>query len=370
MDGKMLRHFYDAVQAAAVAAHGKDNVPVVTVGMYNGLNANDEAVSDVKENLVAHWYTENFSQSSLKEYLEAGWQVRDPHLLLIILTSPNPHGPHLILTESWQVVDITWVPLYIASPIFTPETVFSLFNLFRASAQQHTDPPTNEQYWVPGREAQTLGAIMSTWTAHQPDELGIVRMRCGPFAEHAWNYLPYPYPESGAGSWAEFVPRSADVDKRLDRLIGPLIRNYQCEEATLQCQPAPVFPNGSSWTNGSDYLADCGNHPGNDCCGKPCPGPPVGSVYGGRLYVTTGGPSTNMSFHGQSGIAAADAYCASQAPAGSGLPAAHYKALLSDEAGCDGKPCRRASVTPGKSTNNLPLLVSSRPFHKRTCCLV
>eukprot|EP01052_Picozoa_sp_SAG31_P037721 SAG31_NODE_4914_length_2868_cov_1.328040_2_plen_98_part_00 len=87
-------------------------------------------------------YTENFSQSSLKEYLEAGWQV----------------------------VDISWVPLYIAGDHFTVKTVFELFNLFRASAHQQCDPPSNEQYWVPGRESQTIGAIMSTWTAKQPGE--------------------------------------------------------------------------------------------------------------------------------------------------------------------------------------------------------
>ena len=33
MDGKMLRHCYDAVQAAAQSVHGKDT-PAVTVGMY------------------------------------------------------------------------------------------------------------------------------------------------------------------------------------------------------------------------------------------------------------------------------------------------------------------------------------------------
>ena len=46
----------------------------------------------------------------------------------------------------WAQVDITWVPLYIADPIFTAEQVFELFNLFRASAQQKTNPPSNEQY--------------------------------------------------------------------------------------------------------------------------------------------------------------------------------------------------------------------------------
>lgn len=111
---------------------------------------------------------------------------------------------------------------------------------------------------VSGRESQTIGSIMTTWTAPQPDELGLVRMRAAPFAEHAWNYRPFPYPATGAGSWAEFKPRGAAADRMLDRLIGPLIKNYQCDADTLQCVQTPLFPNHSHWTNGSDYLSDCG----------------------------------------------------------------------------------------------------------------
>ena len=58
-------------------------------------------------------YTENFSQSSLKEYLEAGWNV----------------------------VDISWVPLYIAGDHFTTQTVFELFNLFRVRAKKQRKLP-------------------------------------------------------------------------------------------------------------------------------------------------------------------------------------------------------------------------------------
>lgn len=58
-------------------------------------------------------YTENFSQSSLKEYLEAGWNV----------------------------VDISWVPLYIAGDHFTTQTVFELFNLFRVRAKKQRNLP-------------------------------------------------------------------------------------------------------------------------------------------------------------------------------------------------------------------------------------
>ena len=99
---------------------------------------------------------------------------------------------------------------------------------------------------------------------------------------------------------------------------------------------------------------------GKECCGKPCPGPPAGWSYGGRLFVTHGGPSTNMSFGGLSGIAAADAICASQAPAASGLGAAHYKALLADEGGCGGKPCRRASITPGVGDGAIDWVIAPR----------
>ena len=154
-------------------------------------------------------------------------------------------------------------------------------------------------------------------------------------------------------------------------------------------------------TNGTDYESNCGNHPGNLCCGKPCPGPPAGLVFGGQLFQTTGGPATNLSFDGLSGIAAADAICASQAAAAiklsarssdqqrggadSGsrwgqslakaeaeaeaetevllLPAAHYKALLADEEGCDGEPCRRASVTPGVGDGAIDWVIAPNAFY-------
>eukprot|EP01052_Picozoa_sp_SAG31_P037722 SAG31_NODE_4914_length_2868_cov_1.328040_3_plen_271_part_00 len=55
MDGKMFRKLYNAVQAAAVAVHGKD-ATVVTVGCYNGILANDENIKDITHNLVSHWW--------------------------------------------------------------------------------------------------------------------------------------------------------------------------------------------------------------------------------------------------------------------------------------------------------------------------
>ena len=54
MDGKMLRHFYDAIQAAALAFHGQLNLPV-SVGMYNGINAKDPAIVDITQHLVAQY---------------------------------------------------------------------------------------------------------------------------------------------------------------------------------------------------------------------------------------------------------------------------------------------------------------------------
>ena len=102
---------------------------------------------------------------------------------------------------------------------------------------------------------------------------------------------------SGAGSWEEFRPRNAAADKLLDGLIGPLIKNYICDESTLQCKPMPNFRNGSTFTNGTDWQPTCGSTYGKECCGKPCPGPPRTDRYGGRLYVTKGGPSTVRAPH-------------------------------------------------------------------------
>eukprot|EP01052_Picozoa_sp_SAG31_P037720 SAG31_NODE_4914_length_2868_cov_1.328040_1_plen_58_part_10 len=57
-----------------------------------------------------------------------------------------------------------------------------------------------------------------------------MREKAGAFAEHAWNYRPWPYPDTGIGSWLEFQPRNTAADMLLDRLIEPLIRNYYCQE--------------------------------------------------------------------------------------------------------------------------------------------
>ena len=194
-------------------------------------------------------------------------------------------------------------------------------------------------------------------------------------------------------------------NKRLLRLVAVFF--LRLSRACLG--KAPHFPSKHTQapkavcvlrTNGTDYESNCGNHPGNLCCGKPCPGPPAGLVFGGQLFQTTGGPATNLSFDGLSGIAAADAICASQAAAAiklsarssdqqrggadSGsrwgqslakaeaeaeaaevllLPAAHYKALLADEEGCDGKPCRRASVTPGVGDGAIDWVIAPNAFY-------
>ena len=106
--------------------------------------------------------------------------------------------------------------------------------------------------------------------------------------------------------------------------------------------------------------------------------PPADYSFGGRLWITqqsglagkfnTSFASSDVlavyklnkieipaalatALAGKRGLAAADAICAIEAVAlglvtePTGL--SRYKALLVDEAGCDGKPCRRASVTPG-----------------------
>ena len=55
--------------------------------------------------------------------------------------------------------------------------------------------------------------------------------------------------------------------------------------------------------------------------------------WGGRLFFTQNHDEIN-------GIAAADAACTAESP--DGVPA---KAILVDEHGCNGQPCRRASLT-------------------------
>lgn len=65
----------------------------------------------------------------------------------------------------------------------------------------------------------------------------------------------------------------------------------------------------------------------------PTPPTPPGFRYGGRLFFTNGTYGLGMG-----GIAGADRICSAEA----GVPA---RALLTDEDGCGGQPCRRASLT-------------------------
>ena len=259
----------------------------------------------------------------------------------------------------------------------TPKQTFEYFNLFWASRADGTcwtaiSNLTNncEDYDKPGYEHQTLGAIMSTWTQKLPDEFELVRARSAALAEHVWTYRPFPYPDTGPGSWQEFEPRSAAADRGLDRIVGPVLNTYYCDEATLLCQPMPKFPNGSRMTNGTHHESDCGG----PCCGQPCPGPPEGIVYGGRIWDTTGSYSTAMTKGGKSGIAAADAICRAEAitlglvEADAAFPiqaSSRYKALLSDEGGCNGQPCRRASVTPGVGDGQVDWVIAPNAAYYR-----
>ena len=83
MDSAMLRKMYDRIQMAAHAEHGPSALPV-TVGMYSGIGARDSNIIDIIPNLALHWYDNH--GTTLAENVQAGWQI----------------------------VDITWVPLYIA----------------------------------------------------------------------------------------------------------------------------------------------------------------------------------------------------------------------------------------------------------------
>lgn len=66
----------------------------------------------------------------------------------------------------------------------------------------------------------------------------------------------------------------------------------------------------------------------------PLPPRPAPRPYGGRVFLTSHAYDLNLG-----GIAGADAICTREA----GVPA---KALLVDEHGCGGLPCRRATISP------------------------
>eukprot|EP00039_Didymoeca_costata_P003595 m.68609 g.68609 ORF g.68609 m.68609 type:complete len:511 (+) comp11983_c0_seq1:112-1644(+) len=83
---------------------------------------------------------------------------------------------------------------------------------------------------------------------------------------------------------------------------------------------------------------------------KPPPPPPTppGYRYGGRLFFLNKSYPLNMG-----GIKGSDAICTAEA----GVPS---KSLLVDETGCEGNPCRRATITPNRGDGQIdwPLLAN------------
>lgn len=251
MPTAMARRMYELVQNVARAAHGP-STPAVTVGFYSGPAYDDPNLADIAHNLINHWYNTEGANGGVGKFLNAGWNI----------------------------VSLTWAPLYICPGCFNgnnefgpymPEQVFENFNYFWVNKEQQAamNPVRGQpmivneslmaQYWVPGREAQTQGAIMSTWeigiTCKHCNEMSYVRERAGPFAEHAWNYGPYPYPTTGPHSWGAFQPRQAAADAQLDMLIGKIARDWSCavnphDGNKTTCQ----YTNGT----GTHYLANCG----------------------------------------------------------------------------------------------------------------
>jgi hypothetical protein len=113
--------------------------------------------------------------------------------------------------------------------------------------------------------------------------------------------------------------------------------------------------------------------------------PPPGYSFGGRLWASgrynvsfnttttlermeLNGHSVPPAFRalltGKAGLAAADALCALEALVTKGIlvdPAetGRYRALLVDEAGCRGRPCRRASLSPGRGDGQVDWVIAA-----------
>ena len=288
--------------------------PSISMSFYDGPCASCSDASHplyaVRDRMLVQWYTGDYSQSPLRDYV----------------------------ANAWPMVSITWLPLYVlgGSGPYSPEETFA-FNILVSN---------NASYFSgSSADALTRGAMLSTWTMKTPDDLSYARQRLPAMAEKAWHYRGAPVPADGDESFAAWAARWHVVDAALDSVMGATPLNYECS-ADLECSPNP-------FGNGTSYQEDC------EVCepSNVLPTPPAGFTVAGRIFITSG--RTNTSFFNATGdgrpggIAGADLVCAAQAAAHA-APAwakgSTWKALLAAEAGCgaDGSaPCRRATVTPG-----------------------
>ena len=194
--------------------------PGIAMAFYDGpcASCNDSATHPlyaVRNNTLVQWYTDDYSESPLRDYV----------------------------ANAWPMVSITWLPLYVlgGSGPYSPEETFA-YNIL----------VSNNQSFFSGSalDSLTRGAMLSTWTMKTPDDLSYARQRLPAMAEKAWQYRGAPVPSAGPESFAAWHARWANVDAALDAVMGATPLMYECT-ADLDCVGNP---NG----NGSSYQEDCG----------------------------------------------------------------------------------------------------------------
>eukprot|EP00035_Acanthoeca_spectabilis_P038293 m.51824 g.51824 ORF g.51824 m.51824 type:complete len:219 (-) comp9073_c0_seq1:4802-5458(-) len=143
----MMRNLYNRIQKASQAVHGPESAPV-KVGSYSGISFDDPSLVGIRENLMSHWYN---PAQGIEKFLGM-LSLSHVHPCTWCFNGMNAGGPYL------------------------PRQVFENFNNYffiNKESQKDINPPVGgrpvvlnssfmSQYWVPGREAQTFGAIKST----------------------------------------------------------------------------------------------------------------------------------------------------------------------------------------------------------------
>eukprot|EP00299_Pterocystis_sp_00344_P016398 c8229_g1_i1.p1 GENE.c8229_g1_i1~~c8229_g1_i1.p1 ORF type:complete len:858 (+),score=201.21 c8229_g1_i1:35-2608(+) len=419
MDDITARRFFDIL---------KEIDPDVKIQFWNGLCAtcqdDSHPLFPVRDQILVNFYTKQYSESDIYGYINSGWHVLNTAwapLYVLGLTrlgvQKNPSDFHKVSATTEDVEgDGPW----------TVAETWTHFNYYRTG----TDGSFNislvdwDMFQNPSTDSLTVGAQLCTWGMGSPTEFEYVRSRLAALSEHSWNYQTWPY----APALETFTTFNAtDSNSNLICLSLPEDLRSLCDQTCTDYACRIGDRNGSCGAsdsppgrpcNPSDLEAACLKIPGcwavnsngyvkRSTDTSPAdpntqllvrnmgnvseafdewnegfekldqivdlltshdlpPNIPSGYSYGGRIFLTTQGVLTNFSDASDTnGIAGADAVCR--------MFAGHrFKAMLTDEDGCNGAPCRRATVTPNTGDGQIDWVLKPKAayFHLDNTTLV
>ncbi|MEX0778060.1 MAG: chitobiase/beta-hexosaminidase C-terminal domain-containing protein [Phycisphaeraceae bacterium] len=174
--------------------------PPTRMMFWNGPSATDPELTPHKDDMVVAFYTRQYSNATVEDYL----------------------------TNGWTIVNCAWSPLYIVSQqvLRSQEQVFSDWNLYRTGTDGFTGQGIdyNTIEWTsfdkPQWTRQVIGGMLCTWEVPTYVHFDEVYPRLAALAEHAWRPTSWPYAD---GSYADFTQRYQANLQLLQRLTSGVV---------------------------------------------------------------------------------------------------------------------------------------------------